>query len=147
MTRITGKETLPNAAFCTTNAIFLSDWTRASVSGSQHQVQALSPLVSWFAAGLSYHSAKFLKHWCLICKEVEIEDNLWPTVSRPVCPGVRRPSGTRDQFFFRHEISCRQLRLCYCVYIVMLVTSTSIIALPTFKDDEPFLICIYFTIM
>jgi hypothetical protein len=32
-----------------------------------------------------------------------------------VCPGVRRPSGTRDQFFFLLEISFRQLRLCYFV--------------------------------
>jgi hypothetical protein len=30
----------------------------------------------------------------------EVEVNLRPTVSRPVCPGVRRPSGTCDQFFF-----------------------------------------------
>jgi hypothetical protein len=44
--------------------------------------------------------------------EVEVEVNLRPTFSRPVCPGVMRPSGTFDQFFFRHEIFCRQLRLC-----------------------------------
>jgi hypothetical protein len=42
----------------------------------------------------------------------EVEVNLRPTVSRPACPGVRRSSGTRDQFFFFLEISFRQLRLC-----------------------------------
>jgi hypothetical protein len=46
---------------------------------------------------------------------VEIEVNLRPTVSRPVCPGVRRPSGTRDQFFFVLEIFFRQLGRCYFV--------------------------------
>jgi hypothetical protein len=44
--------------------------------------------------------------------EVEVEVNLRPTVSRPVRPGVRLPSGTLDQFFLRHEIFRRQLRLC-----------------------------------
>jgi hypothetical protein len=44
-----------------------------------------------------------------------IEVDLRPTVSRPGCPGVRHPSGTRDQFFFLLEISFRQLRLCYFV--------------------------------
>jgi hypothetical protein len=29
--------------------------------------------------------------------------------------GVRDPSGTRDQFFFLHEIFFRQLRVCYFV--------------------------------
>jgi hypothetical protein len=46
---------------------------------------------------------------------VEAEINLRPTVSRPVCLGVRRPSGTRDQYFFLLEISFRQLRVCYFV--------------------------------
>jgi hypothetical protein len=32
-----------------------------------------------------------------------------------LCPGVRRPSGTRDQFFFLLETSFRQLRVCYFV--------------------------------
>jgi hypothetical protein len=40
---------------------------------------------------------------------------LRPTVSRPVCLGVRRPSGTRDQFFFLLEIFFKQLRDCYFV--------------------------------
>jgi hypothetical protein len=35
---------------------------------------------------------------------VEVEVNFRPTVSRPVCLGVGRPSGTRDQFFFLLEI-------------------------------------------
>jgi hypothetical protein len=45
----------------------------------------------------------------------EVEVNLRPTVSRPVCLGVRRPSGTRDQFFFLLEIFFKQLRVCYFV--------------------------------
>jgi hypothetical protein len=45
----------------------------------------------------------------------EIEVNLRPTDSRPVCLGVRHPSGTRDQFFFLLKISFRQLRFCYFV--------------------------------
>jgi hypothetical protein len=36
-------------------------------------------------------------------------------VSRPVRPGARHPSGTLDQFFFLHEISFRQPRVCYFV--------------------------------
>jgi hypothetical protein len=47
--------------------------------------------------------------------EVEIEVNLRPTVSRPVCLGVSRPSGTFDQFFFLLEIPSRQLHVCYFV--------------------------------
>jgi hypothetical protein len=48
-------------------------------------------------------------------RTVKVEVNLRPTVSRPVCLGVRRPSGTYDQFFFLLEISFRQLRVCYFV--------------------------------
>jgi hypothetical protein len=48
-----------------------------------------------------------------MCNEVEV--NLRPIVSRPVCLGVRHPSGTRDQFFFLLEILFRQLRVCYFV--------------------------------
>jgi hypothetical protein len=49
------------------------------------------------------------------CDTEEFEVKLRPTVSRPVCLGVRRPSGTRDQFFFLLEIVFRQLRVCYFV--------------------------------
>jgi hypothetical protein len=48
-------------------------------------------------------------------KKPEPEVNLRPTVSRSVCLGVRRPSGTCDQFFFLLEILFRQLRVCYFV--------------------------------
>jgi hypothetical protein len=48
-------------------------------------------------------------------KQVGVEVNLRPTVSRPACPGVRRTSGTHYQFYFLLEISFRQLRLCYIV--------------------------------
>jgi hypothetical protein len=44
-----------------------------------------------------------------------VEVNLRRTVSRPVCLGVRRPSGTFDQFFFLLEIPFRHLRVCYFV--------------------------------
>jgi hypothetical protein len=37
---------------------------------------------------------------CKLGHEVEVEVNLQPTASRPVCLDVRRPSGTRNQFFF-----------------------------------------------
>jgi hypothetical protein len=62
------------------------------------------------AAGTYYPS-----HSVSTIGEVEVEVNLRPTVSRPVCLGVRRPSGTRDQFFFLLEISFRQLHVCYFV--------------------------------
>jgi hypothetical protein len=48
-------------------------------------------------------------------EEVEVKVKLRPTVSRPVCLGVRRPSGTSYQFFFLLEIFFRQLRVCYFV--------------------------------
>jgi hypothetical protein len=46
------------------------------------------------------------------CLSKRSKVNLRTTVSRPVRLCVRRPSGTRDQFFFLHEISFRQLRVC-----------------------------------
>jgi hypothetical protein len=51
----------------------------------------------------------------LLLLQAEIKVNLRPTVSRPVCLGVRYPSGTRDQFFFLLVIFFRQLRVCYFV--------------------------------
>jgi hypothetical protein len=72
-------------------------------------------VASYNSRGLRWRYSNPPPHGVQLSLEVEVEVNLRPTVSRPTCPGVRRPSGTCDQFFFRHEISCRQLRLCYFV--------------------------------
>jgi hypothetical protein len=51
----------------------------------------------------------------LVLFQVKVKVTLRPTVSRPVRLGVRRPTGTRDQFFSLLGISFRQLRGCYFV--------------------------------
>jgi hypothetical protein len=64
--------------------------------------------------GMFPHSDECLptsRAWGLIA-EVEVEVTLRPTISRPVRLGVRRPSATRDQFYFLLEIFFRQLRVC-----------------------------------
>jgi hypothetical protein len=76
--------------------------------------------------------------------ELEVEVKLRPTVSRPVCLGVRHPSGTRDQFFFLLEIFFRQSRVCYleapsltrgrgCNLLLLLVLAS---AVP--RDSRPY---------
>jgi hypothetical protein len=52
-----------------------------------------------------------LTSYLLQLRQHQAQVNLWPTV----CLGVRRPSGTSDQFFFLLEISFRQLRVYYFV--------------------------------
>jgi hypothetical protein len=58
---------------------------------------------------LKCHTLNMYCKWTQTWREfvTVVEVNLRPTVSRPVCPGVRHPSGTRDQFFFLLEISFR----------------------------------------
>jgi hypothetical protein len=46
---------------------------------------------------------------------LKVKVTLRLTVSRPVCLGVRDPSGTHDQFVYLLEIFFRQLRVCYFV--------------------------------
>jgi hypothetical protein len=52
-----------------------------------------------------------LSHWTT---HVKVKVILRTTVSRPACPGVRPPSGSRDQFFFHFHgnyILCQWLEL------------------------------------
>jgi hypothetical protein len=63
-----------------------------------------------------YHDSLIIGKFYLSSKaKVKVKVMLQPTVSRPVRPGVRHPSGTRDQFFFLLEIFFRRLRVCYLV--------------------------------
>jgi hypothetical protein len=87
-------------------------------------IQRLGELQSWsehcggvnilFFLRTGNHIPRSFSTWAaLYCLEVEVEVevNLRPTVSRPVCLGVRRPSGTFVQFFFLLEITFRHLRV------------------------------------
>jgi hypothetical protein len=69
---------------------------------------------SSFAHMWASHKIAQKEYYLLGCN-AKVEVNLQSTVSRPVCLGVRRPSGTCDQFFFLLEISFKQLRVCYFV--------------------------------
>jgi hypothetical protein len=58
-----------------------------------------------------YITGRCLMMVCLFIKPIP-EVTLRSTVSLPVSLGVRRPSGTHDQFYFLLEIFFRQLRFC-----------------------------------
>jgi hypothetical protein len=55
------------------------------------------------------YTTEHYKNTTLIIRHLILEVKLRPTVSRPIRLGVRHPSGTLDQIFFRH------FRLCYFV--------------------------------
>jgi hypothetical protein len=53
--------------------------------------------------------------WSLSLSKVKVKVILRPTVSLPVCPGVRPPSGPATNCSFLLEFSFRHLRVCYFV--------------------------------
>jgi hypothetical protein len=68
----------------------------------EHWVPFLSPLTTRRDYGGSILTR--LHTGIKVKVEIEVEVKLRLTVSRPVCLGVRHPSGTRDQFVFLLEI-------------------------------------------
>jgi hypothetical protein len=50
--------------------------------------------------------------WLRTCLQTALSLSLmlWPTISRPVCLGIKHPSGAYDQIF----ITVRQLQVCWC---------------------------------
>jgi hypothetical protein len=47
--------------------------------------------------------------------KAKVKVTLRPTISRPVRLGVRRPSGTRNQFLYLLEIFLKTVTVCYVV--------------------------------
>jgi hypothetical protein len=74
--------------------------------GSQFSWQQLTPLLSGsYPAGLaSRHSTDSNEK-----SKVKVKVMLRPTVSRPICLGIKHPSGAYDQIF----ITVRQLRVSW----------------------------------
>jgi hypothetical protein len=84
-----------------------------------HFITETCNIISVHLPSQSNTSPLYTCHWsrplnyCFHFK-VKVKVILWPTGKRPVCLGVRHPSGTRDQFFSSLLIVFRQLRVCWC---------------------------------
>jgi hypothetical protein len=68
-------------------------------SGTSHQLSRSSPLFHQQAASQSQSRLVRLTAYRQSVRN-EVKVILRPTVNRPVCPGIRPPTGTRKQIFF-----------------------------------------------
>jgi hypothetical protein len=86
--------------------------------------------------------------------KVKVKVTLRPTISRPVRLGVRRPSGTRDQFFFLLEFFFQTVPVRYlvassltrgrvCNLLLLLVPASAVSLLPALSDER--WVCLLFT--
>jgi hypothetical protein len=64
----------------------------------------------WYSAWLHF-TGHYYTHTSVHSRIFKVKVMLRPTVSRPVCIGVKQPSVAYDQIF----INVRQLRVCWCV--------------------------------
>jgi hypothetical protein len=72
---------------------------------------------------------RFLIGYCL---EVKFKGNLWSTVSRPVSPGIRPPSWTREQFlFFDHGICLQAVAASFCLLVALPLTRGRVCRCPS----------------
>jgi hypothetical protein len=85
---------------------------------------------------------------------VKVKVTLRPTISQPVHLGVRRPSGTRDQFFFllefffqtvavRYRVSSSLMRGRVCNLLLLLVPTIAVSLLSALSDERSGLSFIY----
>jgi hypothetical protein len=69
------------------------------------------------------------------CGQVKVEVIVWPTAGRPVCPGVRQPSGPLNQIF----ITFRQMWVCWCGAPSLTKERIGSLQLPLVLASEPIL--------